>query len=101
MGRMPPPSPDAESWKKMVLRSMPPPAWLGEDAPDGDIVISSRVRHARNVAGFRFPHHAPSDELRQVQKLVGEAVRASGISFETFKRLTEAERDFLVGCRLL
>jgi len=52
----------------MVLRSMQPPAWLGADAPNGDIVISSRCRYARNLRGYRFPHHATADELMAVQK---------------------------------
>lgn len=85
----------------MVLRSMPPPAWLNEDAPDGDVVMSSRVRYARNLRGFRFPHHARPEELRQIQRKVTEAAKRTSLQFETFKRLTEAERDYLIGCRLL
>ena len=98
---MPSITPDSESWKKMVLRSMPPPAWLSEDAPEGDVVISTRVRYARNLKGFRFPHHAPPEELRSVQRLVSEAVKRSKLDFEVLKRVTEAERDYLIGCRLL
>lgn len=82
----------------MVLRSMPPPAWLSEDAPEGDVVISTRVRYARNLKGFRFPHHAPPEELRSVQRLVSEAVKRSKLDFEVLKRVTEAERDYLIGC---
>lgn len=85
----------------MVLRSMPPPAWLSEDAPDGDVVMSSRVRYARNLRGYRFPHHALSEELRQVQRKVTDAAKSTALKFEVFKRLTEAERDYLIGCRLL
>lgn len=91
--------PNSESWKKMVLRSMPSPAWLGADAPDGDIVISSRVRYARNVCGFRFPCHASPDDLRMVQSLLKASV--AGLGLEVFPRLTEAERDFLLGSRLV
>lgn len=32
------------------------PKWLTEAGPESDIVISSRIRVARNVEGFSFPH---------------------------------------------
>ncbi len=83
----------------MVLRSMAPPAWLAQDAPEGDIVVSSRVRYARNVVGHRFPHNAKPDELRVVLEKVKQA--AAGLKLEHHQRLTEAERDFLLGSRLV
>ncbi len=89
----------AESWKKMVLRSMPSPSWLAADAPHGEIVVSSRVRHARNLRGLRFPHHASSDELRTISDAIKRSVK--GLKVETHNRLTEAERDFLLGSRLI
>lgn len=89
----------SESWKKMVLRSMPSPAWLAADAPDGDVVVSSRVRYARNVVGFCYPHHASVEDLKALQALVKTST--TGLGLETFPRLTEAERDFLLGCRLV
>ena len=36
-------------------------AWLRGDGPDADIVVSSRVRLARNVAGFPFMAKADDD----------------------------------------
>ncbi len=84
----------------MVLRAMPPPAWLSADAPQGDVVLSTRWRVARNLRGFRFPHHATQEELRNVLGQVKRALpQAEG--FEFLERLTHAERDYLVGCRLL
>ncbi len=85
----------------MVLRSMPVPAWLNEDAPDFDIAISSRTRYARNLRRFRFPHHASNDELRSIQRLVRDAARKEELSLEPHKRISEAERDYLIGCRLI
>lgn len=92
---------DAEAWKKMVLRSMPAPGWLTGDAPESDVVISSRVRYARNLAGFTFPHAASPEELRLTQRLIYEAEQSTGLNLEAFKRLTEAEREYMVGCRLI
>lgn len=78
---------------------MPPPAWLGKDAPEGDVVISSRVRFARNLEGVSVPHIASDDELAEVRRLVLEAARP--LEFEVLKHVSEAERDYLVGCRLV
>lgn len=85
----------------MVLRSMPPPAWLESDAPDGDVVISSRFRLARNLVGFRFPHRASGQELKEVETRVKAACRTSPIKLEPMGKLTEAERDYLLGSRLI
>lgn len=80
---------------------MPPPAWLETDAPDGDVVISSRFRAARNLVGYKFPHRASSEELRKIQSLVKAAAEHSPIPFEAMMNLTEAERDYLLGSRLV
>lgn len=93
--------PSSEAWKKMVLRSMPPPAWLETDAPEGDVVISSRFRAARNLVGYRFPHIAANDDLKAVQTQVERAVEQSPIPLESMRNLTEAERDYLLGSRLI
>lgn len=85
----------------MVLGSMPLPGWLGADAPQSDVVISSRVRIARNLRGRRFPHHASDDELRDVRERLAAAVQASGLALEEMRRLSPAERDYLAGCRLV
>lgn len=63
------------------------------------MVISSRTRIARNLEGFPVPHEADPQQLVEVQKLVLRA--AEDLGLETHKRLTEAERDYLIGCRLL
>lgn len=90
---------ERENWKKMVLRSMPPPAWLDADAPENDVVISSRCRYARNLRGHRFPAHADADELREISRLVKDASVSLGL--EAFRRLSDAEREYMVGCRLM
>ncbi len=85
----------------MVLRSMPPPAWLGIDAPSADVVLSSRARLMRNLQGFKFPHTALPTELESIEKQIREAARATGIEFEIFRQISNAEREYLVGCRLV
>jgi len=92
---------DGEAWRRMVLTSSPPPAWLAADAPSGDVVLSTRFRLARNLVGFRFVHAASDAELRHTMELVLAAARECGLGFEVFKGLTHAERDHLVATRLV
>lgn len=95
------PGTESESWKRMVLQSMRKPAWLSEDAPHGDIVLSSRTRLMRNIRGRRFPNKADEAELMNVMDAVLNAAREAHPALEVFKGLTTAERDYLVGCRLV
>lgn len=106
---------ESESWRVMVLKSMPKPAWLSPEAPQTDVVLSSRVRLMRNLRGHFFPHRADPDELKSVQRQVIEALRAvtspspkwedepkfTESAFEVMKDLSPAEREYLVGCRLV
>lgn len=85
----------------MVLRSMPSPAWLELDAPYGEVVVSSRVRYARNLNGYRFPHHATPQEARAVLQEFRSAVSDAQLPLIVQERLTEAERDFMLGSRLI
>lgn len=92
---------DSEAWRKMVLRSMSPAAWLVQDAPDNDVAVSSRVRFARNLRDFRYPHTADSEALREVQTLVRDTINAEFPQLNEVTRITPAERDYLLGCRLI
>src|SRR5579862_4517792 len=85
----------------MLSRTAAPPAWLSPDAPDSDVVLSSRVRVMRNLMGHRFVHLAGEEELQSVMHQVLEAAETCPMELETFKNLTNAERDYLVGCRLV
>jgi len=77
------------------------PAWLSDDAPQGDVVLSSRTRLMRNLQGRRFPNKADEAELMQIMHSILEAAKEAHPSLEVFKGLTNAERDYLVGCRLV
>lgn len=93
--------PQSEAWKKMVLRSMPPPAWLHQDAPHVDVVLSTRVRHARNLRGLPFPHACSGEQLRSVESAVRAGVAGCEPRLEPLGKLSEAERDYLLGSRLI
>lgn len=78
---------------------MPSPAWLGPDSPQGDVVVSTRFRYARNLRGMPFPHHCTPERATLVCRAVTDAAKA--IELQPQGKLTDAERDFLLGSRLI
>lgn len=42
------------------------PPWMGQTGPEGDIVLSSRIRLARNVQGAPFPGQADDSQLESI-----------------------------------
>ncbi len=75
--------------------------------PDSDIVISSRIRIARNLSGFPFPMLATNQQAREVMErltAVAESGRLSGLGhFDTIplSELNELERRVLVEKHLI
>jgi protein arginine kinase len=51
------------------------PQWVKLEGDAGDVVISSRVRLARNLKGFPFPNYAAEPQLAQINEAVLAAVR--------------------------
>ncbi|MED3661676.1 protein arginine kinase [Ureibacillus sp. FSL K6-8385] len=49
------------------------PSWMGADGSDHDIVISTRIRLARNLEGFRFPLIFTDEEAKTVDRMVTQA----------------------------
>lgn len=50
-------------------------SWVKEKGPDQDIVLSSRIRLARNISGYPFPHIASDEALKYITRTVEEALR--------------------------
>ena len=48
--------------------------WMEGEGPDAQIVISSRVRLARNLVGQPFPHLMSQESGQAVVKLVQEVI---------------------------
>jgi protein arginine kinase len=61
-------------------------AWYTEDGPDNDVIVSSRVRLARNLSGFVFPVAIKSDDAESVLSLV----------FDSFNHLENPDQYQLV-----
>jgi len=74
--------------------------WLAADGPDSDIVLSSRVRLARNLSGRTFAQWAGDSEREAVAGAILEVLRASSYFADCFESpmdsLSELERRFLV-----
>lgn len=92
---------EPDSWRRMVLQALPPVAWLGPDAPEVDVVLSSRSRFMRNLAGRRFPNAATPADLSEVQQEILDAVRLAELDLEPMRGMTSGERDCLVGSRIV
>ncbi|MBK8166057.1 MAG: ATP--guanido phosphotransferase [bacterium] len=50
-------------------------AWLDGDGPDADVVVATRARLARNLAGLPFPHRAGAAELGTIAADLDRQVR--------------------------
>lgn len=65
--------------------------WMKESGPEDDIVLTSRIRIARNLQGFPFPTLATDAHANEIVELVGQAAQ-----HQAMKRLGNFE---LVRCR--
>lgn len=68
--------------------------WLAErDETDSDVVVSSRVRLARNLANHRFTHRMEEEEAQEVAADIAEAVRKVDTDGAfTHRRLADVDR---------
>lgn len=48
-------------------------AWYSLPGPDNDVIMSSRIRLARNLANFTFPQNLKEEDSQRVQSLVFDA----------------------------
>lgn len=66
------------------------PEWVRGYGEAEDVVVSSRIRLARNLKGLTFPPYATEEQLATVVRLVREAAeRASSIDFLPFIQVEE------------
>jgi protein arginine kinase len=105
----------AKSEKTHVLKSMPyapfaKAEWMQGSGPDRDVIISTRVRLARNVSGHAFCGQAQEAELKQIAATVENAlVDMSGYTGSPLKNasiirlsnLDPVELEFLVERHLI
>jgi protein arginine kinase len=74
--------------------------WLRGSGPESDIVISSRIRLARNLAEFPFIRRCTANDRKAIAKLVRERVDqlnlSDSVEFIGVDRLSELDRQFLM-----
>jgi protein arginine kinase len=82
--------------------------WMDSEGPDADIVISSRVRVARNLAGMPFPHLLDPQKSMEVIDLIKAAVEnkeaadlIGNLEFSLLNDLFPIDRQILVDKHLI
>ncbi|MEM1225187.1 MAG: protein arginine kinase [Planctomycetota bacterium] len=79
--------------------------WLRGTGPESDIVISSRIRLARNLAGFPFIRQCGPDDRTQIERQVRKGfdtlVGWDDIRYVDIDNLSEIDRLFLVERQLI
>jgi len=82
-----------------------PGQWLRGSGPESDIVISSRIRLARNLADFPFVGQAAEADRRRIEEVLKNAVLgmedASRLLYIEVDDLTGVDRQFLVERHLI
>lgn len=80
-------------------------SWLGESGPESDIVLSSRVRLARNIAGVSFVNRASDPDRNEIVGMVRRAplfaTSDSALLWMEMDDLTERDRQLLVERHLI
>lgn len=66
---------------------IPPPQWLTDAGPECDVVLSTRCRLARNLAGVPFPWRAMEGQRKQVAQAVLDAVERCGTELGQARRV--------------
>lgn len=86
-----------EQLKKLIDH---PVRWLDGSGPFSQIVLSTRIRLARNLDGIPFPHHATKLQSRQVLNFIKEVVENNRILknmfFVDMDELSNTEKEFLL-----
>ena len=91
-----PQSVDNETWLSRLATTSG--EWLRGDGPESDIVISSRVRLARNIAGFPFVSRASADIRHQIVQLAQESLNSPG---QPSRRFVNVETLSPLDCQFL
>lgn len=79
--------------------------WLRGTGPHADIVISSRIRLARNIAQYPFPPRADEDVRDEVEELLRNRIqklKSTGqLSYFNVETMAALDRQFLVERQLI
>ena len=82
-------------------------SWFGTGGQDGDVVLSSRVRLARNLVNLPFPGRADRSQLAEIQRTLDGVFADIGTEIGrplariAIDQLTELQRAVLIEKRLI
>lgn len=71
-------------------------SWYLEDGKDSDVVVSSRIRLARNIEGIKFARSANDEELKNVLELMKNSKIDRNLHFIKLDELDETMQNSLV-----
>jgi protein arginine kinase len=82
-----------------------PTEWLSGNGPASDVVVSSRLRLARNLQGYPFCSKlkdAQKDEIiNKIEKSMSESTYVKEASYLRFEKMTDLDRQFLLERHLI
>src|SRR5262245_2662908 len=106
-GRSPPRFAPAEGLPRMNLETLTHTCgeWLKGSGPESDIVISSRIRLARNLAAFPFGNRANTHQKAEIEASLRERLPRlelqTPLNYISFTGLSPLDRQFLVERQLV
>jgi protein arginine kinase len=82
-----------------------PASWLTGNGPESHIVLSSRIRLARNITDFQFPPSADTDTREKIVDFISTAFNKAGLGnkgkFIGSDKITPIDQNFLVERHLI
>lgn len=79
--------------------------WFLKPGPSCEVVVSSRLRLARNLEGEKFPHHANAVEQRkvvdQVKAAISQLPEGGRLQFIRLNEISSLDRQFLTEHQLI
>lgn len=78
--------------------------WITGGGPESDIVISSRIRIARNIEKIPFPHQSSSEDLKKVIDQVNKIVDKDNkfdLDYIDMNKLAKVDKNVLVEKHLI
>jgi protein arginine kinase len=79
--------------------------WLRGNGPESDVVVSTRIRLARNLAHFPFTNRAPVHQKAEVEAKIRDAIHKAELpnrlTYHRVDTLPSLDRQFLVERQLI
>lgn len=75
--------------------------WYYQSGPEGDVVLSTRIRLARNLSSLPFPGNMSREQRTQMLELVRNAMKDKGFSYLDMANVAEADALSLVERHLI